>query len=338
MFSRSVLTVGAGVLCVCTGAHAHHSRALYDLSAEAVIEGTVTTLVWHNPHISMTVETTGADGARVLQEIEVMSVSEAKALGLPQEAIAPGAHVVARVHPGRRGPGSRALGLDVRTGDGTLLPLNTDSGVAIAPSVASDASSLEGNWAPSVADFETAFMAMLTWPLTDTARASLQAAMGKPDAVLGICADFPPPTLSVFPDLREIAIGDSAVVMRFEAQGQNVERVVHLDQSAHPADVAPSLMGHSIGRWDNGSLVIDTVAFAPHSIGITFAVPSGPAKHLVERLTLAADRRHLRYELTLEDPLGLTAPASINMQWDYRPDLEPSGVACDPEAARRILQ
>jgi hypothetical protein len=65
---------------------------------------------------------------------------------------------------------------------------------------------------------------------------------------------------------------------------------------------------------------------------------SGPEKHLVERFTLAPDRRHLRYDVTIEDPLSLTAPASLNVQWEYRPDLTPSGVACDPEAARKVLR
>jgi hypothetical protein len=156
--------------------------------------------------------------------------------------------------------------------------------------------------------------------------------------VLGICADYPPPVLSFFPDLREIEIAASTVVMRFEAQGQNLARVVHLDQTTHPASVAPSLAGHSIGRWEGQTLIVDTVAFQPHAVGVMIGVPSGPDKHLVERFTLAEDRRHLRYDVTLEDPSALTAPASLSVQWEYRPDLAPSGVACDPEAARKVLQ
>jgi hypothetical protein len=80
------------------------------------------------------------------------------------------------------------------------------------------------------------------------------------------------------------------------------------------------------------------VAFAPHALGVLFAVPSSPAKHLVERFTLAEDKRHLRYELTLEDPAVLTAPATLSVLWDYRPDVEPSGVACDPATARKMLE
>lgn len=325
-------------LCMVPVAKAHHSRALYDTSQEVVIDGTVAELEWRNPHVLMTVETKGADGVAVLREVEVMSVSEARALGLRQEAIAVGSRVAVRARPGRSSPTSKALGLDVRTSDGAVLPLNTDAGLTLAPTSSAEAQSIAGRWAPSLRDFGATFGAIVAWPLTEKGRAALTAEAAQPSAGLGICADFPPPLLSIFPDLREIEIGDFTVIMRFEAQGQQLTRTIHLDQADHAADVAPSLLGHSIGRWEGETLVVDTVAFAPHPIGVVFAVPSGPNKHLVERLTLAADRRHLRYDLTIEDPAGLTAPASLSMQWEYRPDLAPSGVACDVDSARRALE
>jgi hypothetical protein len=341
MHLKNLLSIVVCVVCfVCASsrAEAHHSRALYDMTTEVVFDGTVTKLDWMNPHISMTVATRGPDGARVLHEIEVMSVSEARALGLQREAIAEGSHVVVRAHPGRGGATARAVGLDVKTADGTLLPLNTDAGFGVGPSAVSEARSIAGRWAPTVTDFQAAFAASRNWPLNEAARARLTAGFTEPGAVLGICADYPPPVLAFFPDLREIEIAASTVVIRYEAQGQNLSRTVHLDQQAHPAGVAPSLLGHSIGRWEGGTLVVDTVAFEPHAVGVMIGVASGPQKHLVERFTLAQDRRHLRYDVTIEDPASLTAPASFSVQWEYRPDLAPSGVACNPEAARKVLQ
>jgi len=329
---------GVCLLCVASVADAHHSRALYDMTKEVVFEGTVAKLDWMNPHISMTLQTKGTDGTALMREIEVMSVSEARSLGLDREAIAPGSHVVVRAHPGRGGSGTRAVGLDVKTSDGKLLPLNTDAGFAIAPSGVLEAQGLAGRWAPSVTEFNVSFPAIMKWPLTEAARARMQAVTSKGDALLGICADYPPPLLSLFPDLREIKVGSSTVEMLFEAQGQNLSRVVHVDQTSHPSDVAPSLLGHSIGRWEQKTLIIDTVAFAPHEVGVLFGVPSSPRKHLVEKLSLTDDRRHLRYEVTLEDPAVLTAPATLSVLWEYRPDLAPSGVACDPGSARKVLQ
>ena len=337
MSSTRLSPIGVGLVCFAGAAAAHHSRALYDMTKEVVFDGTVTKLEWMNPHISMTVQTKGADGAPLLQEIEVMSVSEARNLGLDKDAIAPGTHVVVRAHPGRNGAGSRAVGLDVKTNDGRSMPLNTDAGYAAVSSTTLEAQGLAGRWAPSVTDFTATFPAMMKWPFTDAARAATQSAMTASGAVLGICADYPPPLLSMFPDLREIKIGSSTVEIRFEAQGQNLLRVVHL-QSAHPKDVAPSLLGHSIGRWEKNTLVIDTIAFAPHPVGVWIRVPSGPDKHLVEKLSLTEDRRHLNYDVTIEDPASLTAPGHVASVWDYRPDLAPSNVPCDPAAARKVLQ
>jgi hypothetical protein len=105
----------------------------------------------------------------------------------------------------------------------------------------------------------------------------------------------------------------------------------------HPADVQPSHQGHSIGRWDSETLVIDTIAFAPDPSGLGTNVPSSAGKHLVERLTLTADKTRLRYEVTVEDPTYLTAPATLTQQWDHRPDLDFSQdtPGCDKDVAAR---
>ena len=319
-------------------APAHHSRANYDMTKEIVVEGTVADLAWKNPHISMTIERQDSGVEQSRLEIELTSVSEAMALGLPKEAIAPGAHVVVRAHPGRSGPGAKAVGLDVRTRDGMVYPLNIDARLAITPA-ARQASGIAGHWAPTLESYPG--LAAIARPLqvTEAGRAAAAEARRASTGAGALgCEPFPPPLLSLFPDLRTIEVNDSTVVMRFEgAVGVLMERVVQLNQDDHPAGVTPSLMGHSIGRWEGETLVIDTVGFTPHRLGVLL-FPSGPNKHLVERLTLSEDRLRLEYTLMVEDPDVLAAPFSFTATWNHRPDLELSGVPCDPEVARRALQ
>src|SRR5690606_26002783 len=115
----------------------------------------------------------------------------------------------------------------------------------------------------------------------------------------------------------------------------------HLDQSGHPANAAPSLLGHSIGRWEGETLVVDSASFAPNPRGVAATgVPSGPGKRMIERFTLAADGLSLRRETTLEDPDYLTAPVAWVMVWDHRPELDFSSASetCDPEVANRFLK
>src|SRR6185436_8570060 len=40
-------------------------------------------------------------------------------------------------------------------------------------------------------------------------------------------------------------------------------RTVHMNTDKHPAAIKPSRAGHSIGRWENDVLIVDTVGFAP---------------------------------------------------------------------------
>jgi hypothetical protein len=83
--------------------------------------------------------------------------------------------------------------------------------------------------------------------------------------------------------------------------------------------------------------VIDTIAFEPDPSGVAGNVPSSPGKHTVERLTLTENRTRLRYEVTVDDPVYLSEPATLTQQWDHRPDLEfsPGSEACDDDVAAR---
>lgn len=339
MSRLQLVLVGASLAFMSLSASAHHSRAIYDMDQEIVINGTVVDLAWKNPHIFVTVEPEGA-GVDARVEIEVASVSEARALGLQREAIAPGQRVEVRAHPGRR-DSAVAVGLTVTASDGTIYPLNTDARLTIRAE-AVEAQGIAGHWVPTLESFNDVFPAMQAWPYTEAGLATVTEALGRINtpsiAFLGICEPFPPPTLAMFPDLRTIEVDENRVVLRFEgAVGVAMERIIHLDQNEHPANLVPSLMGHSIGRWEDGVLVIDTVGFAPHAVG-ALIFPTGSGKHLVERLALTDDRLKLAYTFTLEDPELLSAPVSYTALWDHRPDLEFSGETCDPEAARRPLE
>jgi hypothetical protein len=97
--------VCAAALAGSNPALAHHSGAAYDMTRQVTVEGTVAALSWSNPHIMMMLETKNPDGSPFLQEIEVMSVAQARGLGLRREAISPGARVVVSASPSRRGSG-----------------------------------------------------------------------------------------------------------------------------------------------------------------------------------------------------------------------------------------
>ena len=67
-----------------------------------------------------------------------------------------------------------------------------------------------------------------------------------------------------------------------------LERTIHMNVAAHPANLAPSRAGHSIGKWENDVLVVDTVGFLPGTL--TGTTPHSDKLHVVERFTLDPKR------------------------------------------------
>jgi Family of unknown function (DUF6152) len=315
-------------------ASAHHSRAAFDTTVEVTIEGVVKNVVWANPHVYMTLEVAGPGGQPATQEVEVGPLSTLRPLGLTQEALATGDRVTVRANPNRAGPGHTVVGLDVTTSDGRVYPLHVFGRARPAPA-AQKADGLAGRWVPLTTGLQALVQGARTWPLTDVGRQGVEDVRSQ-QASQSECSPWPAPLLMALPVMRTIDVSADTITLRFD--WMNGLRTVHLNLAEHPAGVAPSPQGHSIGRWDGGALVIDTVGFTPHREGAGFGIPSGASKHLIERLTLDADRATLTYEFTVEDPLSLTEPVTRSFQWTYRPDLEPTGQQCDTGIATRFLR
>lgn len=327
-FLSTAIRLIAIALPFCPSAFAHHSQAMFDTSQEIVIEGTVAKFDWVNPHMYLIVETKGPDGKPALVEGEGLGITQALVDGLKRDALKPGTPVVMRANPNRGGWGKQVRILDVTTQDGEIHPFYTSNAKS---RTLTPAESLASSWAPSRAAIGAGFGAMASWNITPAGRAAQKTL-----AADGLCFVEPVPFLAVLDELRTIAVADNEVVLHFDNTGDHVIRTVHMNQQ-HPADVMPSRHGHSIGRWEGDTLVIDTIAYEPNASGNGANVPSSANKHTVERLTLTADRLRLRYEITVEDAEFLATPGTLTQQWDHRPDLEfsPASEACSDEAAAR---
>jgi hypothetical protein len=81
--------------------------------------------------------------------------------------------------------------------------------------------------------------------------------------------------------------------------GYGLVRTIHLN-AEHPASIAPSRAGHSIGRWDGDVLVVDTVGFLPGMLALEVA--HGGGLHVVERFALNSDGSVLTRDYTATDP------------------------------------
>jgi hypothetical protein len=88
--------------------------------------------------------------------------------------------------------------------------------------------------------------------------------------------------------------------------GRGLTRTIHMNTASHPGRMAPSRAGHSIGRWDGDTLVVDTVGFSPGILAGTVA--HGDQLHVVERFTLDPEMLALKRDYVAEDPVYFTDP------------------------------
>jgi hypothetical protein len=98
-----------------------------------------------------------------------------------------------------------------------------------------------------------------------------------------------------------------ALVMLYEGE---VPRQVYMDGRGHPKDPNPTWLGHSIGRWEGDTLVVDTVGFNGKVwVGMP-GLPSSEMLHITERYT-RPDMGHLVVEITVDDPGAYVKPWKV---------------------------
>ena len=104
-------------------------------------------------------------------------------------------------------------------------------------------------------------------------------------------------------------------------------RQVFLDGRGHPKDPDPTWKGHSIGKWEGETLIIDTVGFSDKS-WLPANLPHTEMLHIVERYR-RTDLAHLAIDVTIEDPGTLMRPWNLHMVWDLAPGEEILEYVCE---------
>ena len=117
-------------------------------------------------------------------------------------------------------------------------------------------------------------------------------------------------------------IPGSGRVYMFQTGGAHSYRTIYVDGRTHPAKIDKSYFGHSIGRWEGDTLVIDTVGFNESAWMDRFGMPHTDQLHTVERIT-RLDFNNLDYSITVEDPGAYTAPwtSGYMKTWEDGTDL-----------------
>ena len=109
------------------------------------------------------------------------------------------------------------------------------------------------------------------------------------------------------------------IYMIFEG-GTHVWREIFMDGRAHPAKdllQGSTWLGHSVGRWEGDTLVVDVTNFNEGTWLDYFGHPHTDQLHVVERFT-RPNKGTLHYEATIDDPGAYSGPwtTAWDVQWN----------------------
>ncbi len=142
----------------------------------------------------------------------------------------------------------------------------------------------------------------------------------------------------------EIVRSGKDIVLHHE--WMDVRRVVHMTMTDHPTGGVRSSLGHSIGRLDGDTLVIETANYAAGVVNQYVEQPGQPTRGLlhssalnsVERLRLDVARQRLVVEVDMVDPDFFTQPFP-RATLEYAPsDLKMEPFNCSPEGVTGTLR
>jgi hypothetical protein len=337
---------GLVALAATVPAFAHHSDAALDMDRVMMIEGTVTEYTMRNPHTYFVVQVENDDGSTADWNVQMASMITIMRRGWTRDTLKVGDQVVVGLRPARDGRPYGLLSSVERDGESVVAPFDGEDTRAAAPAAQARADSIDGVWLIDRTrlpdDYPGGLDQLMEARLNLTAKGrDMKAAFSQNDADNPelSCLTKPVPGGIVYARLYPMQIEtrtDQNVIM-IRSQYFDQERTVYMDGRAHPPASERTHEGHSIGRWDGDTLVVDTTNFADDRSPYQNGIPSGAQKHVVERYRLLDGGTHLRVEFTLEDPEYIVGSMSESYDLRYSPQLQMTPFNCDPESTRRYL-
>ena len=124
------------------------------------------------------------------------------------------------------------------------------------------------------------------------------------------------PRILLIPLPMQIVQIPDKVIMLFEYD--HYIRHIYTDGREHPEDLSPTWMGHSIGKWEGDTLVVETTGFNDQSWLDQVGHPHSDALRLVERIR-RVDQDTLQIDITIDDPKAYDRPWTGQVVFHLRP-------------------
>ena len=303
--------------------HGHHAFAgVFDMDNITEVEGEITRLMWRNPHVQFTVRTGGGESWHV----ETNSVSILSRMDVSPDLLSEGDQVTVAGYSARDGdlemwtnnvlladgrelvtrPGVAAHWSEEHLGRSDVWLADGDGGAADQGIFRVWSTRFNG---------PGRYMGLEEYPFTAAAAAAREAFDPLADNPIGECTPKGMPWIMHQP--YPVAFSRDGDDILFHIEEYDLVRRIRMGSDAATAEVAPTLLGHSVGRWDGDALVVDT-----HSVDWNYfdasGIPQSAQAQYRERFSLSGDGANLDYTITVTDPETFTEPVTMRKQWVWR--------------------
>lgn len=303
----------------------HHSpQGIYFTDRIVEVEGEITGIIWQNPHVRFTIAATDEQGETASWAVESVPVTRLRRAGVSPDIVEIGQRVRVAGNPSRR-PDNDLYAFNMLLPDGREVLLDSPD-----PRWTNNTIGAGTDSTPGVRSADPTLGIFRVWSADETRlelekeREYLTEGAIATEAAWDALAPGNPfiactrgmPTIMESPNPAEFVNRGDQIILRMESF--DTVRVIHMTADAGDADVEPTPLGHSVGRWEGNTLVVETDQISWRNYSQT-GLLSSEAIQLVERFTLSEDGSRLGYELTVTDPALFTRPTVFEKSWVWVP-------------------
>ena len=345
----------------------HHGRTNFLYDETITLEGKVIEFNWRNPHSYIEIQVVNQNNVAENWLIEGGTIVSSKKHGWKKDSIKAGDNAIAVGFPDKNTKKNLILLEHIVLADGKTLYLSTTpphilrargitgdcanfdksieclipgSKLSADKPVVTPSKDYSGTWDRSPGNGVKTGYALFTppsnWPLTQLGEAEL-AKFNDLENPWFECLERGLPFYSLYPYFHQWTRFEDRI--EIISQQSTLVRTLYLNQDTHPDQIEPSHAGHSIAHIDDdGSLVVDTIGF-PDFVkwGIAAGVDASGQKRIREHYSLSEDGLDIAVSITIEDPVYLTEPVTINGSDRKVADIPFEPYDCDVDIARKHL-
>jgi len=316
---------------------AHHAvGGNYEAGTVVEVEGEVTGVLWRNPHVQVSMRVTGPDGTAQDWDMATTSLSNIRRWQMDPNFIAVGETIRVAGNPALRGEhGIYIRNVLTTRGEEVLLGPNIEPRWSNRIVEMADSRRL-GQGDPSAPElgifriWSTPDNIPMLIPrnfgriaenrskLTPSARQAVDAFVWERDNPLRNCQAKGMPTIMEAPYPFELRRDGGDIIWHNEEY--DTVRRIHMSPDAAATGQPESLLGYSVGYWENDrTLVVTTTKMGwGHFDGL--GVPLTGDTVMLERFTLSPLGDRLDYTATFTDPAIFTEPVTLAKHWVWYPD------------------